>query len=370
MKSTILLALFISFNLCLFGQQGSRSLQPNIVPNPGFERLSSSPIGWFYKGKHFTDVMKYWNSPTGASPDVFGPKVRVPGHWAEKGFGLQSPRSGNNMVGLTSYGCTNGKPHCREYIEIQLLEPLVIGQNYYAEYWVAHLPRSLQANNLGMSFHVEKTDEAIALLLDYPPVILSEKILQPPANGWMKVSGHFTAKEAANYLIIGNFFPDSLTRTRYTQDDHFNFAYYYIDDVLIRKEDPILPVPKDYNSLKEVSVEVGKTIHLRNIFFDHDKATFLARSYKQLNELHQLMISYPEMIIEISGHTDNTGDDDYNYFLSRKRARAVVGFLRNKGIEKWRTRYRGYGSKQPIASNENSRGRQLNRRVEFLIVRK
>ena len=75
------------------------------------------------------------------------------------------------------------------------------------------------------------------------------------------------------------------------------------------------------------------------------------------------------MIIEISGHTDNTGDDDYNYYLSRKRARAVVNFLRNNGIEKWRTRYRGYGSKRPISSNETRQGRQLNRRVEFLIVR-
>ena len=313
--------------------------------------------------------MKYWSSPTGASPDVFGPKVRVPDHWAEKGFGQQLPHNGKSMVGLTTFGCTNGKPHCREYIEIQLLEPLVIGQDYYAEFWVSHLPRSLQADNLGMSFQMEKTIQAIDVLLEYTPAILCDKILRPKKNQWSRVSGHFTAIEAANYLVIGNFFPDSLTQTSYACEDHFNYAYYYIDDVVIKKVDPILPVPKDYNSLSEIDLLEGKTIHLRNIFFDHDKATFLARSYKQLEELYDIMIKNPDMIIEISGHTDNTGDDDYNYYLSRKRARAVVSYLRNNGIEKWRTRYRGYGSKRPISSNDTRQGRQLNRRVEFLIVR-
>jgi len=145
--------LFGGFQLLLepiHSQAPTGVVQENIIPNPSFEKYASTPIGWFYKGKHFTSVMKYWNAPTGASPDIFGPKVRVPAQWAEKGFGEQGAHSGVSMSGITAYGCENGKPHCREYIQIQLKEPLVPGQQYYAEFWVSHLPRSLRINNLGM----------------------------------------------------------------------------------------------------------------------------------------------------------------------------------------------------------------------------
>ena len=141
----------ISF-LFFFKTVAQEAVQPNIIPNPSFERFSSPPIGWFYKGKHYTEVMKYWSSATNASPDVFGPKVRVPDHWQKKGFGKQNPRSGHAMSGITVYGCEEGKPHCREYIQIQLSEPLVVGQDYLAEMYVTHLPYSLRSNNLGFHF--------------------------------------------------------------------------------------------------------------------------------------------------------------------------------------------------------------------------
>ena len=66
----------------------------NLVPNPGFEIFDGFPIGWYYKGSDFDAVMKYWTSPTTASPDAYGPRVRVPTSWAEKGFGKQTPHSG------------------------------------------------------------------------------------------------------------------------------------------------------------------------------------------------------------------------------------------------------------------------------------
>ncbi|MEM9992267.1 MAG: hypothetical protein AAF738_10925, partial [Bacteroidota bacterium] len=140
-----LITLFLAIlSLSLIAQQEAKQLS-NIIPNPSFEEYSTIPIGWFYRGQHFTNVMKYWSSATAASPDVFGPKVRVPSHWTDKGFGDQYARTGESMVGMTIYGCDNGKPHCREYIQVQLLEPLVQYQNYYLEFWVVHLPRSLQS---------------------------------------------------------------------------------------------------------------------------------------------------------------------------------------------------------------------------------
>lgn len=370
MKRFSFFILSLLLNCSVFSQTTSGLATDNIIPNPSFEKYSSTPIGWFYKGKHYTDVMKYWSSATAASPDVFGPKVRVPSHWASKGFGEQAPHTGESMSGITVYGCTEGKPHCREYIQIQLLEPLVINQKYYAEFWVSHLPRSLKVNNLGMYFSNEKLNENTDGTLNFKPQIVTAEVISAPDHRWVKISGRFQATKEAEYLIIGNFSPDSLTNTRSPGANALNYGYYYIDDILLKKEKPILEVPIKENDLCCITIEEGKIIQLQHIYFDHDKAEFLPRSYTELNKLLKIMQENPSMIIEIRGHTDSIGEDDYNVYLSRKRAKAVVGFLNENGIDKSRTRYAGYGDSTPIANNSNTKGRQLNRRVEFLVVRK
>lgn len=350
--------------------QMSGTATDNIVPNPSFEKLSSTPIGWFYKGKHFTSVMKYWSAATAASPDVFGPKVRVPAMWAAKGFGDQKAQDGESMAGITVYGCEDGKPHCREYVQIQLKEPLVIGQTYYVEYWVSHLPRSLRVNNIGAYFSTEKFDVKMDIPLELTAQVSATDLLACPANQWIKVSGRFKADEEAEYLVLGNFCPDTLTTTKRVISNSLNYAYYYVDNVKVQKEEPLIKVPIKEDDLSRVSLEEGKVIPLKNIFFDLDKSELLPRSFVELNKLYQLMNDHPSMVIEISGHTDSMGDFDYNLSLSRKRAEAVVDFLVNKGINANRTLYRGYGSTKPISENATESGRQLNRRVEFLVVHK
>ena len=354
---------------CLVTAQ-TATAQLNIVPNPGFEKYSSTPIGWFYKGAHFTSVMKYWSSPTSASPDVFGPRVRVPAHWASKGFGEQSARSGKSMVGLTAYGCDEGKPHCREYIQIQLAEPLVKGQKYYVEFWVTHLSRSLQVNNLGAYFSDTPFKEIIDVVIDAAPQIKADQVVSASPNNWKKISGSFEANSEASYLVIGNFYPDSLTKVQRYNSNSLNYAYYYVDDVQLRKEQPILAVPIKDDDLTRITIEEGKVVQLKNIFFDTNKAELLPRSNIELKKLLQLMNDNPTMVIEISGHTDSRGDTDYNLALSAKRAKAVFDYLIANGIGNERIRSAGYGSAKAIASNEDDLGRQMNRRVEFLILKK
>lgn len=351
--------------------QGTNPLQlDNIVPNPGFEKYSSTPIGWFYKGSHFTSVMKYWSSATAASPDVFGPRVRVPAHWASKGFGEQSARSGKSMIGLTAYGCEDGKPHCREYVQIQLAEPLVKGQKYYVEFWVTHLPRSLQANNLGIYFSESLFKEITDVVIDAVPQVKADNIVVAPPNRWQKISGDFVATSEASYMVLGNFYSDSLTRVQGHSAKSLNYAYYYIDDVLLKKQEPLLEVPVKEDDLSRITIEEGKVVQLKDIFFDTNQAELLPRSNIELKKLLRLLKINPTMMIEISGHTDSRGDSDYNLLLSEKRAKAVFEYLYQNGIETKRIRYTGYGSAKPIASNEDEIGRQLNRRVEFLILRK
>lgn len=370
MRNFSLLFFFILWSAALFAQSPAVKKNENIVPNPSFEKYASTPIGWFYKGQHFTDVMKYWSSATGSSPDVFGTKIRVPAHWAAKGFGQQNPRTGESMVGVTLYGCEEGKPHCREYIQIQLREPLVIGQNYAVELFTSHLPRSIQVNNLGMLFSKKKYEEILDISIEASPQFFSKNILKADHGKWVKVSGEFKADTNAAFLIIGNFFPDSLTTTKIASPNSLKYGYYYIDDILVKKEPPFLDTPEENKISTWEPIEEGKIIRLKNIFFDIDEAELLPHSYIELQKLLQLLQTYPNMIIEISGHTDIDGDDEYNLQLSTRRAKAVVYYLITEGISPHRTLYNGYGSSRPIAENNTVFGKQLNRRVEFLILKK
>jgi OOP family OmpA-OmpF porin len=342
----------------------------NIVPNPGFERYASPPIGWTYKGSTFGQVVKYWSSATTASPDVYGPGVHVPVDWAEKGFGKQKPHGGASMAGLTLFGCTNGKPHCREYVEIQLAEPLVIGQSYYVEFWVAAMTRSLWINNIGAYFSVSEIKRTTDEVLVRPAQVQSAELVKSRSGQWAKVSGYFVAKYEAEYIIIGNFSDDESTLSELSGDDAYNYAYYYVDDVLVKKVPPFQPVPIKPDDLTRQPLEPGKPIRLKNIYFEFDRDELMPRSYVELNKLLGILKSYPKMVIEIVGHTDHMGDDVYNVGLSKRRAEAVIRFLTENNIAKTRLRSRGEGERQPIATNETDEGRQLNRRVEFVVVRK
>lgn len=361
--------------LCFFfasasAQNFSEDEYQNIVPNPSFELYSGPPIGWFYKGDHYTEVMKYWSSPTVASPDVFGPRVRVPDQWAEKGFGDKIARTGHSMTGITVFGCDEGKPHCREYIQIQLAEPLVIGQNYHAEIWVSHLPRSLQSNNLGFHFSEKKISELTDKVLEVEPQVFDIQIADASRYSWVKVSGKFEARIEADYITIGNFFPDSLTTVREISNNSLKFAYYYVEDVLVKKLPPILPIPVSDDDLTKVVLKEGKVVRLKNIFFEFDKAELMPRSFVELRKLLKVMRENPNLVIELHGHTDGIGSDEYNIELSEKRAAAVVDFLKRHQISENRVTSKGFGRSLPIADNETEEGRSLNRRVEFLIIQR
>ncbi len=123
-----------------------------------------------------------------------------------------------------------------------------------------------------------------------------------------------------------------------------------------------------YKIIRLKKIEIGKRIILRNIFFDFDKATIRSESEAELTRLKEVLDENPGIKVEISGHTDSKGNDDYNLQLSKDRAQAVVEYLIAKGVEKTRLIYAGYGETQPIAENDTEEGRQENRRTEFKII--
>ena len=94
-----------------------------------------------------------------------------------------------------------------------------------------------------------------------------------------------------------------------------------------------------------------------------DKIGTSARSL--LDEIIEIAFDCPSLMISVTGHTDNTGNEDSNRALSKARAESVVAYLAERGIDQERLSAIGAGSATPIASNADAAGRQANRRIEF-----
>jgi len=116
-------------------------------------------------------------------------------------------------------------------------------------------------------------------------------------------------------------------------------------------------------------IEAGQTVRLNNIFFVTGKYDLQAESFPELNRVVELMAQNPNLVIEIDGHTDNVGSDESNQTLSQNRANAVREYLLGKGVGAARIAAKGFGESKPVATNDTDEGRQLNRRVEFVIVK-
>lgn len=133
-----------------------------------------------------------------------------------------------------------------------------------------------------------------------------------------------------------------------------------------------IPNQEDYIELVDSvcmnPIQVGKAIILRNVFFDVNKYTLRPESVNELDKLVTILVENPTIKIQISGHTDSDSDDQSNLILSDNRAKAVVDYLINKGIQQDRLTWKGYGEGSPIVPNDTPENKQLNRRTEFMII--
>ena len=118
---------------------------------------------------------------------------------------------------------------------------------------------------------------------------------------------------------------------------------------------------------------VNKPIVINNILYDYGYATLRPESITVLDGLVKTMVDNPRIMVELSAHTDSIGSDAYNLKLSQDRAQSCVDYMISKGINATRISAVGYGRSRPIAPNslpngqDNPDGRQLNRRIEFVV---
>lgn len=120
----------------------------------------------------------------------------------------------------------------------------------------------------------------------------------------------------------------------------------------------------------EIKKEDKKTLEvaMQAVQFQTGSAILKSESFNVLNQIADIMSRYPDFNMSISGHTDNTGSATANQLLSERRARTCYDYLIKKGVSASRLSHTGFGESRPISTNDNEKGRALNRRVEFNLV--
>ena len=111
----------------------------------------------------------------------------------------------------------------------------------------------------------------------------------------------------------------------------------------------------------------GLVVSMPDVLFSTNQYTLKAAARESLARIAGIILAYPDLRLEIEGHTDSTGTEEYNQVLSEKRAGTVRDFLVDKGVGINSVVARGMGESDPVASNDTSAGRKLNRRVELIV---
>ena len=142
-----------------------------------------------------------------------------------------------------------------------------------------------------------------------------------------------------------------------------NGFFKYTDSLII----PLLESKKEIKKdLVLTPIKEGAKLTLNHVLFYQGTAKIIEKSYPILDEIYEIMINNPTLLAELHGHTERLGDEKLNMGLSEKRALEIKNYLVNKGIEEWRLKAKGFGSAYPVSKTNPD----LNRRVEFIIIRK
>jgi outer membrane protein OmpA-like peptidoglycan-associated protein len=157
-------------------------------------------------------------------------------------------------------------------------------------------------------------------------------------------------------LPIGRDYAFSVNRKGYLfYSDHFSLKNVTADSAF-------------YREIALQPLDTSAVLILHNIFFESKQFSLKAGSELELNRLVALLRENPTITTEISGHTDNIGNDKDNLLLSERRAQAVVKYLVDNGIPAERLQAKGYGETKPVEDNNSEAGRAANRRTEFKIL--
>jgi OmpA-OmpF porin, OOP family len=347
----------------------------NLVINPSFEEYIRCPNNFSTNSKEF--LLPGWKSANSGTPDYYNQcswgDCDVPFNWA----GESNPHGGLGYAGIYVWSKPTSKPRSyREYIQGQLLKPLVKDKKYKIEFYFKLASYSVYTvDRIGLlltdSAFTKPGDQVIEAVPTLS-VVRSEPIVK---GGWDLAEMIYTARGGEKYLTIGNFF-DNLN-TQFSALDLrkgkspmlTGSAYFYIDDVTVTPMDPPLPPPEPLVWTDGQEVKPEETYILTNIQFEFDKYELLPVSFPELDKLAFIMNQRMSWKAELNGHTDDVGSEQYNLDLSKNRANSVGEYLKSKGISADRLIIMGYGKQRPLLQSKEDAARTLNRRVEVRFLK-
>jgi outer membrane protein OmpA-like peptidoglycan-associated protein len=365
----------------------------NLIPNPGFEEHD--------KCMGFNTMIKEWKMPTGKYYHYLSDCPVGKSQYSGEEF--NAPYRGKCFAGICLYPAET-----REYITVPLKENLKAGEEYIFSGYIS-LAAEKHTNYQNFSnFEVAFTTKEYRV--QNPSFIFLEPQLHIPITfaqremEWFYMSGKFRAKGGESYLLMGDFLSEvaigaqmeeyvSLSeeeKVKYLKKnrsfevalEEFNSfltnttkSYSircYLDELCLMPASDTLKGLCNY-PVKKVTppappIEKPKPIIIENIFFETGKSNLLPKSFKSLDSLANWLTTNPAVEIQITGHTDNRGNEKENSKLSADRAAAVKNYLTLKGAKN-NMRSDGLGSSSPITENETEQGRSRNRRVEFVITK-
>ena len=111
----------------------------------------------------------------------------------------------------------------------------------------------------------------------------------------------------------------------------------------------------------------GLIVNISDVLFDFNKYTLKPGAREKMAKVSGILLAYPGLKIQLEGHTDSIGSDEYNQKLSEQRADAVRDYLVSQGVPANTVTAMGFGKSQPVASNDTAEGRQRNRRVDMVV---
>lgn len=365
-RAYIVLPAALLLSQCLYAQ--------NLVSNGSFESYASCPGSYSRNPAEFR--VDDWRSLTFGSPDYFNTcsegEAAVPYNWA----GVSDAYDGYGYAGLYTY--MQIKDY-REYLHTKLTEPLIKDSTYHIEF---RYKLSSYSKYCTDRIGILISDTLPTLRHDRPlriaPTVsfVKDSALTPETGSWELAVAEFKASGNEQFLTIGNFSGNAETGLYYIQFRPpqqpmlAESAYYYIDDVKVipafgQPEPAEVETPPVFTD----DPELDKTYVLENIQFDFNSYSLLPQSYFDLERVVAYLKSHPDVSVELAGHTDSVGDDEYNMTLSAERARSAADYLISQGIRRKRITTKGYGEERPLVEGKNERAHELNRRVEIMFYR-
>ncbi len=140
-----------------------------------------------------------------------------------------------------------------------------------------------------------------------------------------------------------------------------------LDTTTVFLDKPIKKMPPPKANPKAPVVKSDSTITLSEVLFEVNSYRLKQELIPTLDSIANFLRKESKSDVNVSGHTDNTGKEDYNLTLSSQRAEVVAEFLLDRGVDPERVNFLGMGSSQPVLPNDTPEGRRKNRRVEILI---